>query len=74
MSGQLYYSGRFGDLTVMRAFTDPGSYLQYLRNNDYLFDSTLYALLQRFLPPPAQAPAASHRAGDSRQDGPRPPS
>jgi len=55
MSGQLYYQGRFGDLTALAALADPSSYLSYLRQYNYTFDSTLFALLERFLPMPAQA-------------------
>jgi hypothetical protein len=55
MSGQLYYAGRFGDLTQLAAITDPASYISFLRQYNYTFDSTLFALLERFLPMPAQA-------------------
>jgi Uncharacterized protein conserved in bacteria (DUF2330) len=55
MSGQLYYQGRFGDLKTLAAISDPSSYLSYLQQYNYTFDSTLFALLERFLPMPAQA-------------------
>jgi hypothetical protein len=55
MSQRIYYPGRFGDLTVARTITDPINYMHYLRNNGYVFDSTLLALLERFIPEPQQA-------------------
>ncbi len=55
MAQQLYYPGRFGSISQLSAITDPSQYLQYLSANGYTFDSTLYALLERFLPMPAQA-------------------
>jgi len=57
MSQQLYYPGRFGSLAALRTMTDPVAYIDYLKFNGYIFDSTLYALLERFLPMPEQARA-----------------
>jgi hypothetical protein len=55
MSQQLYYPGRFGDLDALRLLKDPGDYINYLSSHNYTFDSTLYGILQRYLPVPAQA-------------------
>lgn len=56
MRGVLDPPGRFGDLSVLRQLTDPADYLAYLEQNGYLFDSTLVAILARYLPePPALA-------------------
>ncbi len=64
MDAQLYYNGRFGDLSVLRATQDPGSYINYLKNHGYSFDSTLYAILQRYLPMPQAAIAAGVSVND----------
>jgi hypothetical protein len=50
--GQLDYPGRFGDLTTLRAQATPSDYLRYLRDHGYRFDSTLIAILERYIPEP----------------------
>ncbi len=54
MDTQLDYAGRFGDLDLLRTITKPAYYLQYLRNNGFAFDATLFGILARYLPMPQE--------------------
>jgi MYXO-CTERM domain-containing protein len=53
MVGQLDPTGRFGSAAELKLRTDPATYLSYLLSNGFSFDSTLIALLQKYLPEPA---------------------
>src|SRR5437016_2598840 len=55
MAGKLFYPRRFGNLSVAKTLTDPADYIHFLKNNGYVFDSTLIALLLRFMPMAQQA-------------------
>jgi hypothetical protein len=54
MVGVLDYAGRYGDPQSMKSLTDPAQYLFYLQSHGFTFDSTLIALLEKYLPVPAQ--------------------
>jgi len=54
MVGVLDSPGRFGDAQSMEALTHPADYLDYLRFHGFRFDSTLIALLEKYLPIPPQ--------------------
>ncbi|MSP59192.1 MAG: DUF2330 domain-containing protein [Myxococcales bacterium] len=45
-------AGRFGDPADLRRLTDAADYVEYLQKHGYPFKTTLYTLLERFLPPP----------------------
>ncbi len=57
MRGVLDYGGRFGDLAQLAQLRDPQSYLAYLGSHGYRFDATLFSLLERYLPEPAELAA-----------------
>src|SRR5262249_18514093 len=48
--------GRFGDEQDLRAITDPVAYINYLGSTGFLFDNTLYAILQAHIPIPPEVP------------------
>ena len=50
---KLAYPGRFGDLATLRAQTTKSSYLAYLRDHGYPFNSALLSILSRYIPEPA---------------------
>jgi hypothetical protein len=52
MSGVLTPPGRFGDPAELRQLTDPVQFLAYLRQFGFAFDTTLLAILSRYLPEP----------------------
>ncbi len=58
MVGQLDAPGRFGDLDVLREIKDPGDYLQYLYGHGYPISTALFAILEKYLPEPAQLRAS----------------
>jgi MYXO-CTERM domain-containing protein len=52
VAGVLDYTGRFGNLDVLRQKSTPSEYLAFLRNNGYSFDGTLLSILARAIPEP----------------------
>jgi hypothetical protein len=58
MANQLDYPGRFGNPDQLRLITNPGQYLSILRSDGYTFDATLFAILEKYLPEPAQLVAS----------------
>jgi MYXO-CTERM domain-containing protein len=52
LASQLDYSGRFGNLAVLRTEATPAGYLEYLRSHGYAFDGTMLSILSRFIPEP----------------------
>ncbi|MEO6950241.1 MAG: DUF2330 domain-containing protein [Polyangia bacterium] len=55
MANQLDYPGRFGNLAQARTLTNPYDYLGFLRYNGFTYDSTLFAILEKYVPEPASA-------------------
>jgi hypothetical protein len=52
MKNTLDYPGRFGSLDVMRTIQTPSDYLVYLKEHGYSFDTTLFAVLEKYIPEP----------------------
>jgi hypothetical protein len=53
MVGKLDWPGRFGDEASLKLVTAPGSYLRELAQRGFKGSSTLFDILQRYIPEPA---------------------